>query len=154
MKETERKFLVDQNKWKPKTEAKFIKQGYLTDDPKRSVRIRIYGEKAFLTIKGETKGITRDEFEYEIPVNDAKALMKMRVTEPIEKKRYKENVNGWEWEIDVFEGKNKGLVMAEIELDDESRKFDLPYWVRDEVTGDKRYFNLWLSKNPFVSWES
>jgi len=154
MKETERKFLVDQNKWKPKTEAKFIKQGYLTDDPKRSVRIRIYGEKAFLTIKGETKGITRDEFEYEIPVNDAKALMKMRVTEPIEKKRYKENVNGWEWEIDVFEGKNKGLVMAEIELDDESQKFDLPYWVRDEVTGDKRYFNLWLSKNPFVSWES
>lgn len=154
MKETERKFLVDQNKWKPKTEAKFIKQGYLTDDPKRSVRIRIYGEKAFLTIKGETKGITRDEFEYEIPVNDAKALMKMRVTEPIEKKRYKENVNGWEWEIDVFEGKNKGLVMAEIELDDESQKFDLPYWVRDEVTGDKRYFNLWLSKNPFVNWKS
>jgi adenylate cyclase len=153
MQEIERKFLVDTNKWSPSGKGVQIRQGYLSDDPQRSVRVRIADEKSFLTIKGKSEGITRTELEYDIPLKDAKLLMKLALNEPVSKTRYKEKIGSFEWEIDVFEGNNKGLVMAEIELEDEDQQFVMPEWAEKEVSGDKRYFNLWLSKKPFQTWQ-
>jgi len=152
MLEIERKFLVDKNKWSPSGKGIAIKQGYISDDPERTVRVRIAGEKSFLTIKGKSIGISRTELEYEIPLEDAELLMKMVLNETVQKTRYKEFVKGHDWEIDVFDGQNKGLVMAEIELESESQNFDIPEWVEKEVSGDKRYFNLWLSQKPYDTW--
>ncbi len=139
-------------KWKPADEGIKIEQGYLSVEPGRIVRVRIAGDKAFLTIKGKTTGISRTELEYEIPVSDAKTAMQMCVGFPIQKTRFIENLNGEKWEIDVFEGKNKGLVMAEIELESEDQKFDLPGWAVKEVSHDHRFFNSWLTKHPFSTW--
>ena len=152
MQEIERKFLVDTNKWSPQGKGIAIRQGYISDDPDRTVRVRIAGEKSFLTIKGKSTGIARTEFEYEIPLEDAEFLMTLVLNKTIQKTRYKEFVNGQEWEIDVFEGQNAGLVMAEIELESESQKFILPEWADIEVSGDKHYFNLYLSKKPYNTW--
>lgn len=153
MQEIERKFLVDVKRWKHKDVGVKIEQGYLSIDPNRIVRVRIAGQKAFLTIKGKTKGISRTELEYEIPVNDAEVLMQMCLDVPIQKKRFVEMVNGQKWEIDVFEGANHGLVMAEIELKSETQKFELPDWILNEVSYDHRFFNSWLSKHPYSTWE-
>ena len=152
MVEIERKFLVDTNKWQPKGEGTEIKQGYLSVDENRVVRVRIAGEFAYITIKGKTTGISRAEFEYEIPKNDALILLKMCLNEPIEKIRYTETFKNMLWEIDLFEGTNKGLVMAEVELNTEKQQVVLPEWVGEEVSTDKRYFNAYLSVNPFVKW--
>lgn len=152
MQEIERKFLVDVSIWEPTKEGIKILQGYLSVAPERIVRIRVAGEKAFLTIKGKTTGISRTELEYEIPVNDAKTAMQMCVGFPIQKTRFVENLNGNKWEIDVFEGKNKGLVMAEIELKSEDQEFDLPGWAVKEVSHDHRFFNSWLTKHPYLTW--
>lgn len=152
MLEIERKFLVDTNKWSPLGKGVVIKQGYISDDPVRSVRVRIAGEKSFLTIKGKSTGISRTEFEYEIPLEDAEFLMTLVLNKTVQKTRYKEFVQGHNWEIDVFEGQNTGLVVGEIELESESQKFILPKWAGTEVSGDKRYFNLYLSKKPYNTW--
>lgn len=152
MVEIERKFLVDKNMWQPSVEGVDIKQGYLSVDPKRTVRIRITAKKAFLTIKGKPEGIVRTELEYDIPKTEADVLLKMCLDFPIEKTRYKEKVGDHIWEIDVFEGDNKGLVLAEIELENEKDSFEIPAWAVKEVSHDKRFFNSWLSKNPFVRW--
>jgi len=149
MYEIERKFLVDSEKWKPIGNGRKIKQGYLSVDPERTVRIRIVEEEAYLTIKGKSKGIKRMEFEYKIQINEAKELMKMCLDFPIEKTRFLEEQNGIVWEIDVFEEKNKGLLLAEVELETEDQQVDLPIWIKKEVSEDIRYFNSWLSKNPF-----
>lgn len=152
MQETERKFLVDKMKWNPTESGTKIIQGYLSDDPERTVRVRIYGEQAFISIKGITTGFTRDEFEYQIPLDEAKQLIKLSIYEPVEKIRYEQKENGFIWEIDVFKGKNNGLIVAEIELEHELIDIEIPQWVQKEVTDEKRFYNLMLAKNPFTNW--
>lgn len=152
MLEIERKFLVDRSKWKPSVAGEKIIQGYLSTDKERVVRIRIKHDKAYLTIKGKTTGIVRSEFEYEVPLKDAHEMMKLSLDNPIEKKRYKEKIAGLTWEIDVFEGSNKGLCMAEVELEHENQPLEIPDWVTEEVSKDKRYFNAWLSQHPYTTW--
>lgn len=153
MYEIERKFLIDTNKWQPSGKGTKIKQGYLLADAQKTVRARIKGSKAFLTIKGESEGIKRTELEYEIPVNDAEIMLKMADGFLIEKIRYFEKRGDFTWEIDVFEGENNGLVLAEVELENENQQPDLPEWVTKEVSEDERYFNYYLSKKPFSTWK-
>lgn len=150
--EIERKFLVNPEKWTPSGTGKQIVQAYLNVGPQSSVRVRIKGEQAFLTIKGRSETFARPEFEYEIPLEDARELLKLSVTGLIEKIRYAVDFKGFLWEVDVFQGKNSGLLMAEIELEAEAQEFPLPGWVQQEVTGDIRYFNSYLSQHPFQSW--
>lgn len=150
--EIERKFLVSQSKWQPVGAGTKIKQGYLSVDPERVVRVRLSGPLAYLTIKGPAKGIARTELEYKIPLDDAEILIKMCVGYPVVKTRYIERIGKNVWEIDVFEEENKGLVLAEIELDDENQIVDLPAWVEEEVSENQRFFNSFLSQNPFTLW--
>jgi len=152
-KEIERKFLVKPGAWEPQGFGTTIRQGYLSSKKERVVRVRTKGSKAFLTVKGVTKGIARSEFEYEIPVEDADALLTNICEQPlIEKVRYKEDHNGHTWEIDVFFGDNKGLVVAEVELATEDEKLILPAWAGEEVSSDPRYFNSNLIENPYCNW--
>lgn len=152
MLEIERKFLVDTAKWGPKTAGEQIIQAYLSISSSNVVRVRVKGEKAFLTVKGNHSGISRTELEYEIPVEDAHVMLEMCLDNPIRKIRYKEEIAGKIWEIDVFEGLNSGLVLAEVELESENEKVEIPDWVTEEVSTDHRYFNAWLSKHPFSGW--
>ncbi|MDO8341705.1 MAG: CYTH domain-containing protein [Cellvibrio sp.] len=149
--EIERKFLVVGNAWRD-APAVFYSQGYLNRDKARTVRVRIAGEEAFLTIKGTSVGATRAEFEYPIPVWDARELLVMCEQPLIEKNRRKILYEGFIWEVDEFLGDNLGLVVAEIELPAEDRGFARPPWVGEEVTKDARYFNSNLSLSPFCSW--
>jgi len=154
-KEIERKFLVDITKLPKKLPKKYIiKQGYFkTDDS--TVRVRIINQKAFLTIKGRRKGISRSEFEYEIPMQDAldmqKEFCKKRF---VHKTRYFIKYKNHTWELDIFEGNNKGLVLAEIEFKSENEKFKLPRWILEDVSYDKRYNNSNLAKKPFKEWNN
>lgn len=150
--EIERKFLVDTTKWKPTDQGTLLCQAYLSIDPNPTVRVRIAGDKAFLTIKGRTQSIVRPEFEYEIPVTEAQELMKLAISNPVEKVRHRVNFEGSIWEVDVFSGKNKGLVMAEIELESENQEFACPDWILEEVSGDRRYYNSYLSEHPYGEW--
>jgi len=152
-KEIERKFLVKPGAWSPRDAGIHFKQGYLNAQKERVVRVRIEGERAKLTIKGVTTGVTRSEFEYAIPVEDAAVLLDNLCEKPlIDKHRHKEVHGGKTWEIDVFHGDNEGLVVAEIELTSESEAFVRPGWLGDEVSSDPRYFNSNLLKNPFKNW--
>ena len=150
--EIERKFLVKNNDWKVGLQATVFKQAYLNSAADRTVRVRIAGDKAFLTIKSKTVGISRDEFEYEIPVNEAEELLNLCETAALEKNRYFLNVGDLTWEIDEFLGVNAGLVIAEIELSEEQQTFEKPAWLGEEVSNDKRYFNSLLSIHPFSQW--
>ena len=150
--EIERKFLIDTKLWKPTVKGIKISQGYLTIDSEKVIRVRIADEQGFITIKGKASGISRTELEYEIPKNDAEILLKMCNGFVVEKIRFKEKFLNMIWEVDVFEGKNKGLFLAEIELENENQVFDLPDWVGEEVTFDYHYYNSWLSKQPFSEW--
>jgi len=150
-KEIERKFLVCGDQWK-QSEPTFYSQGYLNRDKQRTVRVRIAGELAFLTIKGITSGFSRDEFEYSIPVEEAKSMLELCNKPLIEKNRRVIPFGGNDWEVDEFLGLNQGLVVAEIELESEDQVFETPDWVGEEVTHDKRYFNSNLSLNPYSSW--
>lgn len=154
-KEIERKFIVKGNSWKKDViKEKSLEQGYIFSSENKSLRIRIANNKAFLTIKGKTEGISRDEFEYEIPKTDAQSLLKKYCdNNPILKKRYYLMIEGNEWTIDEFFGQNKGLVLAEIELESENQEINLPEWIEKEVSYDNRYFNTHLSKHPFTTWE-
>jgi len=152
MLEIERKFLINPELWQPSVNGVEIKQGYLSVDPERVVRVRVAGEKAFLTIKGKPVGIVRTELEYEIPKNEAEVLLKLCLDFPVEKIRFKEKIGELVWEIDIFKGENEGLIMAEVELADENQNVDLPDWVGDEVSSDSRYYNAWLSQNPYSKW--
>ncbi len=152
-KEIERKFLVKPDVWKAPAGGTTIRQGYLSSVKERVVRVRTKGPKAFLTIKGLTKGISRSEFEYEIPVEDADVLLTNLCEQPlIEKTRYKEMHLGHTWEIDVFFGANEGLIVAEVELTDEKEQLTLPAWAGEEVSSDPRYFNSNLIANPYCKW--
>ena len=151
-KEIERKFLV-QASWKPQDEGIKIAQGYLSTVPERTVRVRIKGDKGYLTIKGKNQGISRAEFEYEIPIGDAEDLLKLAEQPILSKTRYLEQHGNCLWEIDVFAGENQGLVVAEVELPDEQADFSRPDWLGKEVSGDVRYYNANLIKKPFSLWK-
>jgi len=152
-KEIERKFLVKGGAWRKLAKGTHYRQGYLSTVKERTVRVRTIDDKGYLTIKGITIGATRAEYEYEIPVEDANAMLDNLCEKPlIEKFRYKIGYEGFTWELDEFEGENQGLIVAEIELADENDKFKRPEWIGEEVTGDPRYFNSNLTKNPFTKW--
>jgi adenylate cyclase len=150
--EIERKFLVKDGSWKAAADqGRVCRQGYLLSDGGMTVRIRVIGETAFLTIKGPSSGISRKEFEYEIPGADAEALLAL-CGNLVEKVRYLISYAGMVWELDVFAGANEGLLMAEIEIESEGQKFGLPEWAGEEVSGDPRYYNGYLAKHPFTGW--
>ena len=150
--EIERKFLVADDSWRDGTTGVRIVQGYLSQDPERTVRVRIGGEKAWLTIKGRTHGITRAEFEYAIPLDDARSLLGLCLPSIIDKTRHEISHAGHLWEVDVFHGENAGLVIAEVELADESISPELPPWVGAEVSAEVRYFNACLAVLPYAKW--
>lgn len=150
-KEIERKFLVVDEQWRVADGTKY-RQGYLSTDKERTVRVRIAGNKAMLTIKGITQGASRAEYEYEIPVEDAEELLDLCQRPIIEKWRHEIEHAGMTWEVDEFFGDNQGLVLAEVELDSPDEAFDLPPWVGKEVTDDPRYFNANLVHHPFRNW--
>lgn len=149
--EIERKFLVIGDNWRA-APAVFFSQGYLNRDKARTVRVRIAGEQAFLTIKGVSVGASRAEFEYPIPLWDARELLALCEQPLIEKSRRQILYQGFVWEVDEFLGENLGLVVAEIELPSEDTDFARPDWVGEEVTADERYFNSNLSRTPFTRW--
>ena len=153
--EIERKFLV--NSYAFKTEAftqNRISQGYLSSVPGRTVRVRIKGNKGFLTIKGASNesGLSRFEWEKEIPVNEAVELLQLCEEGVIDKTRFEVKMGNHVFEIDEFYGENEGLIMAEIELNSETEAFEKPNWLGKEVTNDIRYYNSYLSKSPYKKW--
>jgi CYTH domain-containing protein len=151
--EIEHKYLVKD--WKPTAAGVLYRQGYLSSVKERVVRVRIAGAEAFLTVKGPTHGVTRLEFEYAIPVPDAATMLDLLCEHPlIEKTRYREAFAGRTWEIDVFHGDNDGLVVAEVEVADESDPVQPPPWLGREVSNDPRYFNSNLSSNPYKNWRA
>lgn len=151
--EIERKFLVRDERWRALGEGVSIRQGYLSSNPDRTVRVRIEGSCATLTIKGRSVGATRGEWEYPIPLDDARRLLAELCERPvIEKMRYRILDDGVVWEVDEFSGDNAGLVVAEIELESEDQVFSKPDWVGEEVTQDVRYFNANLLREPYSAW--
>ena len=151
--EIERKFLVTGDGWRQDASQQTrFSQGYLSRDPARTVRVRIAGEQAFLTIKGKTQGASRAEFEYAIPVADAQPLLALSDGPVVEKIRHLCVFQGMTWEVDEFVGTNAGLVVAEIELQSEDQTFAHPAWLGEEVTGDGRYVNANLAVKPFSTW--
>ena len=145
-KEIERKFLVTSDQWRKQAKGTHYKQGYLNSAKERTVRIRTIDDKAFLTIKGPTIGITRQEYEYEIPHGECEAMLENLAEKPIiEKSRYKIEYEGLIWEIDEFFGVNEGLIVAEVELKSEGQVFNKPEWVGEEVSSDPRYLIQILS---------
>ena len=154
--EIERKFLVIGTDWKESASSKqLIRQGYLCADVERSVRVRTTDDRAWVTIKGTSKGMMRAEFEYPIPIKDARELLStLCLPGAIEKTRYQVEVNDLNWEVDEFFGANAGLVVAEIELATENQTISLPEWIGKEVTYDARYFNANLVHHPYSEWSS
>lgn len=152
--EIEKKFLVNKELWDAieKPNAIFIKQAFVLQQDKKVARARIKADKAYLTIKGKSKGISRLEFEYEIPISDAEEMISELSGPSIEKDRYEIKFESHLWEVDVFFGENEGLIVAEIELTAEDEFFEKPGWVGEEVSDDPRYFNSNLENNPFSQW--
>jgi adenylate cyclase len=151
--EIERKFLVrDRSVLDGSTGVRY-RQGYLTRVPERTVRVRLAGDRGFLTIKGRSSGASRAEFEYEIPVADAEALLALCEPPLIDKTRHRLAAGSLTWEIDVFHGENDGLIVAEVELESSEQALDLPDWVGMEVTDDARYFNANLVAAPYRTWD-
>ena len=152
--EIERKYLVIGDAWRNLATGTHYRQGYLNGAKERTVRIRTIGEKAFLTIKGETSGVSREEYEYEIPYGDAMQMLENLAEKPlIEKIRYQIPYEGLVWEIDEFLGENAGLIVAEIELADENQPFVKPAWIDKEVSSDPRYYNANLVRHPYRLWD-
>lgn len=152
--EIERKFLVIGDAWHSE-DGTLIRQGYMHNDVNGTVRVRTKGEHAYLTIKGGLIGITRTEFEYEIPLADANQMLDQLCQGPlIEKIRHEVHMDEFTWEIDEFLGVNAGLVVAEIELEDENQEFPRPDWLGEEVSQDARYLNANLVKKPFSQWDT
>lgn len=152
--EIERKFLVVGDEWRGGSEGTVLRQGYLSTVKERTVRVRVAGEEAYLTIKGITVGATRREFEYPIPPADASYMLEELCERPIvEKTRFTVEHAGHRWEIDEFGGVNQGLIVAEVEMEREDEAITLPGWVGSEVTDDPRYFNANLISRPFSTWE-
>jgi CYTH domain-containing protein len=153
-KEIERKFLVNVEEWQKveKPAGLPIRQGYLTTDPNKTIRVRLTGTEGFLTIKGLSVGASRLEYEYAIPVNEAQELLDNFSIAELSKIRYIITFNNETWEVDEFLGDNAGLLVAEIELEQEDAYFDRPQWVGKEVTEDAKYYNSNLTINPYKNW--
>ena len=155
--EIEKKFLVKGDFKNEAFKATRITQGYLSSVPERTVRVRVKGDKGFITVKGigNTSGASRFEWEKEIPVDEVKELLKICEPGVIDKTRYLvKNTDGKHtWEVDEFYGDNEGLTVAEVELTDENDTFDKPAWLGEEVTGDAKYYNSMLMKNPYKNWK-
>lgn len=152
--EIERKFLVKDDAWRREAVASAeLRQGYLANTAASSVRVRVAGPEAWLSVKAMRAGRSREQFEYAIPLADALALLDgFTVGPPVEKLRHRVPVGGHEFEVDEFRGANLGLVVAELELDDENEDFPRPRWLGDEVTDDSRFYNFRLAEQPFSSW--
>lgn len=151
--EIERKYLVKSDEWKSSGVKKLYQQGYLLIDKTKTIRVRTIEDTAYLTIKGASSGISRSEFEYEIPVEDAKFMLANLCEKPIiEKYRTKIELNELIWEVDEFVGDNTGLIIAEVELKNEYQKIVLPDWIGKEVSGNRQYNNSYLVKNPYKNW--
>jgi CYTH domain-containing protein len=151
--EIERKFLVTGEGWRAGAAGRIYRQGYLSTDPDRTVRVRVVGGDGYLTIKGRAEGLVRAEFEYPIPAVDAGEMLDRLCLRPlIEKTRYRVKHGGRVWEVDEFSGENRGLRLAEIELADPAEPVDLPGWVGEEVSSDPRYYNANLVRHPFGRW--
>lgn len=151
--EIERKFRVTGDGWRAAGAGTRYRQGYLSLQAGASVRVRASHDQGYLTIKGETSGVTRAEYEYPIPLAHANELLDALCIKPvIEKTRYRIEHRGLVWEVDEFEGGNAGLVIAEVELESEGQAIELPAWVGEEVTGDPRYYNASLVSNPYSTW--
>lgn len=153
--EIERKYLVNKQKWNklPKNNFEHIVQGYLLIDTNKSIRVRIIGESAYLTIKGKTVNISREEYEFPIDKSKAIEIIDKFSEFSIEKNRYKNEYSGKIWVVDEFLGENYGLILSEIELNSENETFELPEWIDKEVSYDCRYYNTNLAKNPFKNWK-
>lgn len=153
--EIERKFLLTGDSWRQGATGTLYRQGYLCTDPERTVRVRIGGDTAILAIKGRGDGLSRPEYEFPIPPGEAATLLDGLCLQPlVEKVRYLVPFAGLTWEIDEFLGVNAGLVLAEVELEHPDQPVPLPPWVGREVTGDPRYYNAWLARHPFATWDS
>lgn len=151
--EIERKFLLKNDSWRTSVEhSRPLRQGYLCGNERASVRVRIAGEDANLNVKSATLGVERLEFEYPVPVEDARALLSDLAGMVVEKTRHEIRVGGHRWEIDEFVGDNAGLVVAEIELEDADESFDRPDWLGEEVSEDPRYYNTELARHPYSRW--
>lgn len=150
--EIERKFLVTGDGWKALAESSsLLRQGYLSSNAKATVRVRSWDdERAALTLKGRASGMTRAEYEYDIPMDDAREMLDMAQPHVLEKRRHLVPFGGLTWEVDVFEGRHEGLVIAEVELTSEQQAVELPAWVGTEVTDDDRYYNASLSRTNGV----
>ncbi|MBW2064784.1 MAG: CYTH domain-containing protein [Deltaproteobacteria bacterium] len=152
-KEIERKFLVRNDSWRSLARGTRYRQGYLNSAKERIMRVRTIDDKGFLTIKGITRGASRLEFEYDIPVADAERMLDELCERPlIEKNRYRIEYKGLVWEVDEFFGENQGLIVAEVELEGEEQGFEKPDWIGEEVTGDPKYFNSNLIQHPYTKW--
>lgn len=151
--EIERKFLVRGDEWRQLATGVIYRQGYIASSKDCTVRVRVAGNQGYLTIKGDTQGISRAEYEYAIPLIDATELLNSLCQQPlIEKTRYRVPWHGVVWEVDEFAGENQGLTIAEVELTDPEQLLDLPDWIGEEVSNDPRYFNANLARNPFSRW--
>ena len=153
--EIERKFLMNPEKWEhlEKPVGEFYRQGYLSTDPTKTIRVRQTSEQGFLTIKGISVGATRKEYEYEIPLEEAKELLDQFSVAELSKIRYKISIGNHVWEVDEFSGKNAGLIVAEIELTSEDEDFEIPDWIGREVTGAEKYYNSNLVTEPYENWK-
>jgi adenylate cyclase len=153
-KEIEKKFLILSDDWRRLGTGEHYCQGYLNSEKGRTVRVRTINDRGVLTIKGASVGETRLEYEYDIPVDEAREMLRELCDKPlIEKTRYKIPFGDFVWEVDEFQGENEGLIFAEIELEYEGQEFALPPWIGREVTGDSRYYNACLVKNPYLNWK-
>lgn len=155
--EIERKFLVNHDQWLPPAVDKGVlyRQGYIYTNNGNTVRVRIAGNQGFLTLKSKTKNMSRSEFEYVIPVEEASEMLNLLCDRPlIEKIRYKITVDNLIWEIDEFLGENEGLILAEVELNSEDQEIILPSWIEMEVTQDYRYYNSYLAQHPYKNKNS
>ncbi|MFQ5469008.1 MAG: CYTH domain-containing protein [Gammaproteobacteria bacterium] len=152
--EIERKYKVPGNDWRQSvTKTEHYRQGYLAGCKTSSVRVRITGDEAFLNIKSATLGVRRSEYDYPIPVSDAEEMLGNLCGDTIiTKTRYFVPYQGMTWEIDVFDGKNDGLIVAEVELENEDQKFEIPSWIGEEVSDDPRYYNVCLVNHPYCEW--
>ncbi|QND82412.1 Uncharacterized protein ChrSV_0183 [Chromobacterium vaccinii] len=150
--EIERRFVVSGDGWRGLAPAVQYRQGYLSVEKERTVRVRVVGEQAWLTLKSNISNVSRHEFEYPIPLADAQTIMAAMCPMVVDKLRHRIEHGGFVWEVDEFFGDNAGLVLAEIELPGEDTPFSKPDWVGEEVTEDGRYTNAYLSKNPYGRW--
>lgn len=154
-KEIERKFLIKTDGWRRLGETVLIRQGYLSTDPARTVRVRLAGDRAWITVKGVSRGPERSEYEYTIPSTEAAEMLDTLCIRPVlEKRRTRIPIGDLIWEVDEFLGENAGLIVAEVELKSSDQQITPPAWAGREVTGDVRFYNSSLSKNSFSLWRS